>query len=195
MICQTDDIALFIGFQQKKPDAEYAVFHLLFRPLCLYAEKITGQKEQAEDIVADAFILIFRQRENFQTLENFKRFLYRIVRNASINYTIQVKNRSFIHEKIRYLQKGDMESSDKSELEILRVELLNEIYQEVENLPDKCRAIFKMIFLEGIPTDHIALQLHLNPQTVRSQKARAIRLIKTGILKKKRILAILQLFC
>ncbi len=49
-----DDITLLKAFQQKEPIAEKTVFQRLVRPLCLYAEDITGHLGVAEDIVAGA---------------------------------------------------------------------------------------------------------------------------------------------
>ncbi len=80
------------------------------------------------------------------------------------------------------------------EREILRVELLKEIYDEIENLPGRCRQVFKALFIEGLSTDQIAENLSINVQTVRTQKARAIQLIKIQLLKKGKTLAVLILY-
>lgn len=137
----------------------------------------------AEDIVVESMEKAFRQRREFDALENMQRFLYRIVKNAALNYSNQIKTRSVIHEKIGYSAKQEQADEDVHETEILRVEILTEIFKEVENLPDQCRTIFKMIFLDHLSTEQIGEKLGLNPQTVRSQKSRAIQLLKTRLLK------------
>ena len=63
----------------------------------------------------------------------------------------------------------------------------------MENLPGRCGEIFKLIFIHGRSTEAIAAQMGINPQTVRTQKARAIQLIKTQLLKKNRISSLLLL--
>jgi DNA-directed RNA polymerase specialized sigma24 family protein len=40
--------------------------------------------------------------------------------------------------------------------------VLQEIYREIEELPDNCGQIFKMIFLENLPTDQIAERMGIN---------------------------------
>jgi len=165
--------------------------------LCLYAERITAHTGAAEDIVVESLEKAFRQRQEFQLLDNLKRYVYRLVRNAAINYSIQVKNRTAIHGKIN--QDQDLlqgtETESPFDLEMLRVELLDEIYREVENLPGQCRIIFKMIFFENLGTERIAEQLNLNSQTIRSQKARAIRLLKTRLLKTGKIASLTLVIC
>ncbi len=76
------------------------------------------------------------------------------------------------------------------ETEVLRAEVLQEIYAEVESLPGRCGQIFKLLFIEGLPTDQIAERFGINVQTVRTQKARAICLIRTALLKKGRLAAL-----
>lgn len=182
---------LLQSFVSRDETAELAVFERHFKPLCLYAEKICGQMAAAEDIVLESLEKAYRRRDEFETLENLKRFLYRLVHNAAINYSKQAKNHSLIHDRIGREQSADDGAQENpAEVEILRVELLREIYREVENLPDQCRTIFKMIFLENLSTEQIAGKLGLNPQTIRSQKSRAIQLLKTRLLKAGKMAAL-----
>jgi RNA polymerase sigma-70 factor (ECF subfamily) len=190
-----DDISLLAGFQRRETPAEKQVFQKYFKPLCLYSESITGQLDASEDIVAESFEKAWGRRREFQTLENLKAFLYRIVRNASLNYTKSQRLHRTHHEQLFYLSNHESGPGEALEHEILRVELLHEIYQEIENLPDRCGQIFKLLFIHNQTTDQIAAQLSINVQTVRTQKARAIQLIKIGLLRKNRIQAIFLFGC
>jgi RNA polymerase sigma-70 factor (ECF subfamily) len=188
-----DDITLLAGFQRREALAEKQVFQKYFRPLCLYSENITSRLEVSEDIVAESFEKAWGRRQEFQRLENLKAFLYRVVRNASLNYAESERIHRAHHEQILYLAANDPGTDEALEREILRVELLQEIYQEIENLPDRCGQIFKLLFIHNLSTDQIAAQLAINTQTVRTQKARAIQLIKIELLRKNRT-AVLLLF-
>ena len=188
-----DDTSLLAGFHQRETLAEKQVFQKYFKPLCLYSENITGQLDASEDIVAESFERAWSRRQDFHTLENLKAFLYRIVRNASLNYAESQRRHRTHHEQLRYLSKDEPGLGEALEHEILRVELLQEIYQEIENLPDRCGQIFKLLFIHNQTTDQIAAQLSINVQTVRTQKARAIQLIKIELLRKNRIQALFLL--
>ena len=188
-----DDITLLAGFQRREALAEKQVFQKYFRPLCLYSENITSRLEVSEDIVAESFEKAWGRRGEFQRLENLKAFLYRVVRNASLNYAESERVHRTHHEQILYLSGNDPGTDEALEREILRVELLQEIYQEIENLPGRCGQIFKLLFIHNLSTDQIAAQLAINTQTVRTQKARAIQLIKIELLRKNRT-AVLLLF-
>jgi RNA polymerase sigma factor (sigma-70 family) len=117
-----------------------------------------------------------------------------VVRNASINFAVATRQHRQAHLQIAYVEGQEREEEEPAEQrEILRVELLQEIYEEMENLPGRCGEIFKLIFIHGLSTEQIGERMGINPQTVRSQKARAIQLIKTQLLKKNRVLTVLLL--
>ena len=186
-----DDNALLKAFQHGDASAEKMIFDSFFEPLTLYAERITRDLSAAEDIAVEAITKSIDRRGDFAALPKLKSFLYQVVHNASINYITADKRHQRIHESIGYLERQGAEDPEVREIEILRAELLQEIYQEIQNLPDKCGQIFKMIFLENLPTDQIAERMGINVQTVRTQKARAIMLIRTALLKRGRMATLL----
>jgi len=187
MILFPDDKTLLTAFQNGEPSAEKAVFDRFFQPLCLFSERITNNLPQSEDIVVEALQKCLLRREDFEALAKLKSFLYQVVHNASINQAIARQRQQGAHEMMRHLIQEKAEIDFPFESEILLAELLQEIYAEIGNLPDKCGQIFKMIFLQELSTDEIASRLGINVQTVRSQKARAIQLIRTALLKKNRM--------
>jgi len=193
----THDITLLTAFQNGNTEAEKVLFDRFFQPLCLFADRIIDDLQLAEDIVSESFIKLIDRRQDFKALPQVKSFLYQTVHNASINQAITRQRHKIIHEKIRYQEeqgKAGTSEYEVMETEILRAELIQEIYEEIENLPDRCGQIFKMIFVEQLSTDDIAARLSINPQTVRTQKARAIQLIRTALLKKNRIPALVLLY-
>lgn len=145
----TDHTLLWTAFQQGESQAEKQVYQQFFKPLCLFSERITGQLEAAEDIVAESFIKAWGRRQDFTTVDNLKAFLYRVVRNASINFAVAARQHRQAHLQIAYIEGQDKEEGPADQREI--------------------------------------------PQTVRTQKARAIQLIKTQLLKKNRISSLLLL--
>lgn len=182
---------LLAAFHKGESQAEKQVFQQYFKPLCLYSSTITGQLQASEDIVAESFAKAWARRGEFATLDNLKAFLYRIVRNGSLNHAEGERRQRLHHERLRYMSGVDGVEEEVSALEILRVELLQAIYAEMEHLPDRCGQIFKLIFIEHLTTDEIAARLSINVQTVRTQKARAIQLIRTELLRKNRVPALL----
>ena len=186
-----DDSHLLLAFQNGDPSAERAIFDRFFEPLTLFSERITHDLAASEDIAVEALEKAIDRRTQFAVLPKLKGFLYQVVHNASINQLTADSRHRVIHEKIRYEQQYDVESEEVLETEVLRAEILQEIYMEMDNLPGKCGQIFKMIFVDELSTDEIAGRMGINVQTVRTQKARAISLIRTALLKKNRLTTLL----
>lgn len=150
--------------------------------MCLVAFRITEELPVAEDIVAETFLKLFNRRREFQSLDNIKAFLFVSVRNASITYKATRSRHRAAHLQIAQTLTDPAEIPPAIRLEFLEAELLHLIYREMDNLPDKCREVFRLIYLEGLGTDQIAAQMGISPQTVRTQKARALQLLKAGVL-------------
>src|ERR1044071_699800 len=183
MIKPVPDYILMEGFKKGKKKALAHFYKLHFRPLCYFAERLTNNKHEAEDIAAETFAKLWKIRENFDSPTNVKAFLYISVRNACLNYIKFIKRQNQAQKEMLYLATD----SEEDETFLLEVEtsVLHHIYEEVENLPAQCKKIFKMIFFEGMSTAEIAEALKLSPNTVLNQKARAYRLLRVVLLKKQ----------
>jgi len=189
----TSDADLFWQFQQGNPAAADAIFLLHVKPVCFFVERIIGSAPDAQDIVADSFIKLLEHRTRFKNMDNVRAFLYRCSRNAAINFNVANTRHRAAHEQIGYLNRADEGREHWLDNEQIRAELLGAIYGEIEELPGKCREIFKAIFIEGLSTEEIAGRMGIAVQTVRTQKARALGLLRTQLLKKGQLMAVLYL--
>ena len=60
-------------------------------------------------------------------------------------------------------------------------ERLELIYKEMDKLPEKCREVFTMSYLEERKTSEIAVLLNISPRTVEAQLYKALKILR-GIL-------------
>lgn len=178
-----DDVLLMQAVQRYDTGAERQLFKQVYKPLCLYAHKLTSNLPAAEDIASEAFVKAFDRRGEFETLSNFKAFLYIVVRNASITFAKADSKQKKAVRDISFIQAFDADFTQPiAQNEVLFAEVVYTIHQEIENLPGKCRQVFKLSFFDSLSTEDIALRLAINPQTVRSHKARAIHMLKARLL-------------
>jgi len=177
-------------FQRGNESALAYFFKEHHRSMCYFASKIVKDERQAEDIVADCFIKLWDRRQTFENVDKIKAFLYIACRNNCLNYLRNEKRKTAAQEL--YLRQMD-EDSDEIIYEIIDTEIVDILAREIESLPDKCREVFKLIYLGGKSTEEIAAELNLNVQTVRNHKTRAIELLRAQFLKKG-LSATLQLF-
>ncbi len=140
-----NDTTLISAFQDGDTKAENALFTRFFKPLCLYGNGIIYHIHQSEDVVTEVFIKLFEKRCDFPNMPAIRSFLYKSVRNACLNYIEKVRLHRMAHRDIGYLSRKQDETAEVHATEMLRMEILQEIYLEIEALPDKCGQIFKMI--------------------------------------------------
>ena len=67
------------------------------------------------------------------------------------------------------------------------------IYQKIEELPTKCKEIFKLTYFEGMKAGEIAKQLNISTSTVTTQRSIAIKYLKEVLSAEQFLLAFLLL--
>lgn len=174
---------------QKFAAGEQSAFRFIFnqhyQPLCYFAFTIVEDTQEAEDLVQETFSKLWNKRGDFQSTSSIKAFLFIATKNACFNF---IKSRERLHVKEKefsYLQE------DQAITEIARfdpvlteTEIIHQLYEEIERLPTQCRRIFKLSYLEGRKNEEIASSLSISYNTVRAQKLRALKLIRSSLIKK-----------
>jgi RNA polymerase sigma-70 factor (ECF subfamily) len=181
---------ILVSFRKGGPDALDLLLKQFYSPLCLFADRLLADKAAAEDIVGEAFIKLWNKRANFESLQNIKAFMYITIRNACLNHLKQVKRDSLNQKQLAYLT-GEKEEFVLNEM--IRAEILQEIMQEINNLPEQCRKVLKLGYLEGLKNQEIAKLLNISVHTVKNQKTRAIQLLKVR-LRDRDLMSLLLLY-
>jgi RNA polymerase sigma-70 factor (ECF subfamily) len=150
------------------------LFKQYYAPLVVYACRYVINIDIAREIVQDFFVRLYEKRHSLSAGVSLKSYLYRSVYNCCINYI----NQRNIQD--RHLKTIDLERSDEENLEseIYSVELQYKIFEVIEELPARCRRIFKMNRLEGIKNEEIAIQLKLSKRTVETQISKALKILR-----------------
>ncbi|MBO9633030.1 MAG: RNA polymerase sigma-70 factor [Chitinophagaceae bacterium] len=184
------DMAFIAALHRRQPEAVKELFNQLYKPLIYFADKLVDNKQEAEDIVGTSFFKLTGRIEQFPTIRDVKAFLYITTRNECLDYLRRTARYERSQEQLQYLMDyNDAQADD----EMLRAKILQEVYNEIEQLPPQCRRIFKLIYTRGMTTRQIAEELELSPQTVLNHKAKALNLLR-GILAKKNLMPLTIFF-
>lgn len=161
--------------QEMAPLVVESLFRANYARLCFFATKIIGNQTAAEDIVQDCFIRFWSRSSGLTTEASMKAYLYQSVRNACLNTLrhTEVEKRFVSQESIKPA------SPEEHRLDlIIRSELFGEIHKAIETLPPGCKQVLKLAFFESLKNDEIALELGISVNTVKTQKARALKLLQ-----------------
>ena len=144
------------------------------------AYSVVRQKEEAEDILQEAFTNIYLNGGKFQKQENasFKSWAYRIVINTAISHYRKLKR---VYERSAPLDPeiyenlaGSDDLAKDAETRMFADELLRE-------LPDDLRRIVEAHYLLGKPYKAIAAEEHLPLSTLKMRLFRAKKILKQFI--------------
>lgn len=153
-----------------------AAFESYYRPLCFFAEKITDIPTVSEDIVGDTFIKLWNKQPAINQPEELKPLLYSSVKNACIDYLRTKKRKSRLEDELKTLHYPDI--SNFTLIQMVKTEVMAEIYSELQKLPPECRKVMELIYVEGWSIDQIAEYFNLSTSTIKTQKARGLQALR-----------------
>ena len=154
-------------------------FELYYTPLTWFALKLTDDEGAAEDVVTEAFLKLWNHRHELKSPAYIKAYLYRVVRNACIDF-LRSRKRKAVHEKqAAYL--GDISESTVL-ARLIETEFHHQIFLSLQNLPPRMGKVFRMFYLQGKTYQEIADELKISIHTVRNQKVRALELLREHLL-------------
>lgn len=165
----------FDAFKKGDPRALQVIFSQFYSPLCLFADRLLRDRPAAEDIAGESLVKLWNRHTDFENIQNVKAFLYITTRNACLNLLKQMQRESLSKKQYAWLT-GDKEEFVLNEM--VRVEVLQQVHREIDNLPAQCQKIFKLSYYKGRKNHEIAEMLNISVHTVKNQKARAIQLLK-----------------
>lgn len=125
---------------------------------------------EAQDILQEAFIRIFKYLPDYQQKGSLEGWMRRIVVNVALR-TIQAAFSRF-ELPVETLPESSIEA------EILPQLNAEELLQLVRKLPDGYRVVFNLFALEGFSHAEIAAQLNIDESTSRSQLTKARKLLR-----------------
>lgn len=178
-------IDVISGLRQGENRALSILFDRYFTSLCHFAVQLVQDGDDAKDIVLVTFNKLWKNRENFHTEEHIKSWLYLATKNSCFDF-LKANGRRLAHQSSFSILAEQFEAD--FEIRQIEAELLRKIYAEATKLPDKCRTVFELTYLEGLTSGEIAEQLNISISNVTSQRARAIQLLKIALLDKNLLL-------
>lgn len=169
------------ALKEGNTEALRAIHDLYYSSLRSFAGGLLGDVPAAEDIVTEVFVTLWRKQRDFDTLSNIKAFLYISTRNACINYIKKSQRDSVLKTGLSNYRSADTEEFVLNEM--IRTEVMQEIYAAIEALPSQCRRVFKMSYIEGLNNSEIAGKFKISINTVKNHKVRALGLLRLKVLQ------------
>ena len=174
---QFTEMQIIDGLQRNDSRVFDYLFNEYYTQLQYFAERLVSNREEAQDIVITAFRKFWSIKDNFQSNNNIKAFLYITIRNQCLDY---LRYRQRFNEVKKEYESHLLSASaiKQSEHLIIESDLINKIYKEVQKLPNRCREIFILTYFKGLKTKEIASVLNISESAVTTQRSLAIKYLK-----------------
>lgn len=159
--------------------AQYELYQQFVTPLYHAVIRLVPNQAEAEDIVQDAFISIFKNIHRYRSESSLYTWMRRVAVNKAIDEIRKKKIKwTTEYDEREFLEIPEIESS-------LEDELIKELHFEIKKLPDGCRQILSLFLFEGYKHSEIATQLNISESTSKTQYARAKNLLSKAFIKNK----------
>jgi RNA polymerase sigma-70 factor (ECF subfamily) len=138
--------------------------------ICL---RMTGQQEEAEDMLQESFTYAFSKLGSFRFESSFGAWLKRIVVNTCINH-LKKRKVDLVYTDTHNDPVPDDENVDYGEIKFQ----VDSVMKAMEEMPQGYRVVFSLYLLEGYDHAEISEILGITESTSKSQFLRAKKKIK-----------------
>lgn len=152
-----------------------SLFRFYYARLVKFAIQFVHTREAAEEIVSDVFVKIWERRSTLDEVRNLEVYLYVAVKNGCLNYC---EKYSVVHLQLDMHGAADLYDTGNSQKNLEMKELMHRLHMAVEQLPEQCRLIFKMVKEDNLSFREVAEILSISPRTVETQIYRAVKKLK-----------------
>ncbi len=169
------DVELIRSINAGELDLFYDLVKRYEQKLYNFGLRMCGDSQDAEDLVQDTFLNVFKYLQGFRYETKFKNWLYRVATSACIK-----KRRKSKYAPDRELSLEEFLPQNEAEIpkelpswammpldKLLNRELQEIIQQAILDLPEKYRLIMVLRDMEGFTTAETAEMLNITPANVK----------------------------
>ncbi len=153
--------------------AQYQLYSLYSKAMYNICYRMTGQQEEAEDMLQESFTYAFSKLGSFRFESSFGAWLKRIVVNTCINH---LKKRKV---DLVYTEQYNDPAPDEDFVDYTEIRFkVDSVMRAMEQLPRGYRVVFSLYLLEGYDHAEISEILGITESTSKSQFLRAKQKMK-----------------
>ena len=181
----TEAAAVLARARQGDSDAFRALVETHSRSVFRLAYRMTGNEQDAEDVVQESFLRAYRQLGRFESRANFGTWLYRIASNCSVDL---MRSKQARHDQVR----GDsLDQDGAAELPAVdqpgpermaeSAEIDRRVQHALQELSPLERAAFTLRHYEGRSIDEIGATLGLGTSAAKHSVFRAVKKLRVAL--------------
>ncbi len=169
---------MLAGVAEGKAQAIEALIEQFVRPVTLFAEQIVGDRDDAEDIAEETFLIVIRQAGQFTAARgDFRNWLYAIARGVARRHNERKRRRKRLWERWGGAVRSDPGPAAATEAR----ETLARVARILDELPEMQRQCFELHVVRGLDVEEVAAMFDVSASTVRQHVFRARKVIRARL--------------
>lgn len=165
---------LILDLKKDKRPAQKVFYELYSKPIYNTIFRMVNNREDVADLMQETFIKAFKSINQFNEKSELSTWLYRIAFTTTVNFLNAKKN-------IWLTEVSDFPEKE----EALEIPNIQPVLLALKELPEGCRVVFNLHYIEGYQHKEIANILSISESTSKSQLNRAKKLLKEILLQEK----------
>jgi RNA polymerase sigma-70 factor (family 1) len=178
-IIESDLIRAVADGNEKAFEVLYTLYYKKLHKFLL--KTVQGQEESTLDILQEAFLRVWLNRDRLMEIENFQAWIYKVVSTEALT---QIRKELHIKTKADRLKsslEGETQTLTPKHLEISEIKAI--VNQAVQRLPHQRRTIYVLSREDGLSPLEIAIKLNISINTVYNTLTVALKSIRQDLSK------------
>jgi RNA polymerase sigma-70 factor (family 1) len=164
--------------EEDSKEAFEELYNRYWKRLLINARFNLGSEQEAEEVVQNVFMNIWKARERLQLKNTFATYILSCVKYETIAALVKQKKRS--DAKLVLSSIGDV--AEYNTINSIDYESTRKKLEEtITTLPEKCQLVFRLSREEGFTEKQIAQQLRISTKTVQAHITKALKVLRTNL--------------
>lgn len=152
------------------------IYDTYWSQLLAIAYRLTGDKEQSEEIVQEVFVSLWRRRNEVK-IETVSAYLATAVKFSCFKMIQRTRRQRELQEQFAVVDLYEEEQA-------IDARFLKEYLDGVvEELPERCRLVFRMSREQMMSHKEISAELAISQKAVEAQISKALKVLKLNLRK------------
>lgn len=173
-----DEAKLIRLLRKGSEEAFGKVFHMHFQMLYQYSLQFLKSRQDAEDVVQEAFIRLWMHRDRIISESSLKSFLFVTTRNLLITRFNRNLSSPTFEDYLEYCNVVGSEDVSRIEYE----EFLENLNRCIDELPPHQSRVVRMSKIEQLSNREIAEILGINEQSVKNNLSLGLKYIRSKLI-------------
>jgi len=155
-----------------------ALYEKYWQRMLIKAFTQLNSQEDAEEVVQDAFINLWKRRSRLRLKFSFHTYIAAVVRYEVMARIALNKSRAYVALEEEQLQSM---ADDATRQWLAFDDLCDEIERTVKALPEKCQLVFRLSREKGLSDKQIAEHLDISQKTVEAHRTKALKSLRASL--------------